>query len=69
MTNPNQVKSNDTIAILSALWYYKTSVLDKITVDSTTTSLAVTRKVNGGTNGKKHRKELYEKAKDSIDCQ
>ncbi len=69
LASPDQVKSNDTIAILSALWYYKTNVLDKITVDSTTTSLAVTKKVNGGTNGKKHRKEIFEKAKDSIDCQ
>jgi len=62
------LKDNDTIAIISALWYYKTSVLDKITIDSITTVKKVTKKVNGGTNGLSDRKEIFTKAKDSIDC-
>jgi predicted chitinase len=68
VTNPEFLKDNDTIAILSALWYYKTSVLDKITIDSTTTVKKVTKKVNGGANGLSDRQEIFTKAKDSIDC-
>ena len=65
---PNLISDNDTISILSALWFYKTNVIDKITIDSTATVEAVTKKVNGGTNGLPHRKEIHTKAKDSIDC-
>lgn len=68
VTSPELLKNNDTVAILSALWYYKTSVLDKIDIDSTTTVKKVTKKVNGGTNGLSDRKEIFNKAKDSIDC-
>ena len=68
VSSPELLKDNDTIAILSALWYYKTSVVDKITIDSTTTVKKVTKKVNGGINGLADRKEIFTKAKDSIDC-
>ena len=69
-TSPSLLTSNDTISIISALWFYKTSVLDKITptVDSTTTVKKVTEKVNGGENGLSHRKKIFNKAKDSITC-
>src|SRR5690606_3002249 len=46
--SPELLKDNDTIAILSALWFYKTNVIDKITINTTTTVKAVTKKVNGG---------------------
>ena len=68
VSNPELLKDNDTIAILSALWYYKIRVLDKISVDTTTTVEKVTKKVNGGTNGLEDRKEIFTKAKDSINC-
>jgi putative chitinase len=68
VTSPSLLTSNDTIAILSALWFYKTSVLDKITIDNNTTVKKVTKKVNGGKNGLTHRKEIFDKAKDSITC-
>lgn len=68
VSNPEMLKNNDTIAILSALWYYKTSVLDKISVDSTTTVKSVTKKVNGGINGLIDRENIHSKAKDSITC-
>ncbi|WP_299114735.1 hypothetical protein, partial [uncultured Winogradskyella sp.] len=68
VANPDLLKNNDTIAILSALWYYKKSVLDKITVDSITTVKKVTEKVNGGSNGLADRKTKFAKAKDSIKC-
>lgn len=67
--SPELLKNNDTIAILSAMWFYKTNLLDKITVDSTTTVKNVTKKVNGGSNGLADRKERFTKAKDSITCQ
>ncbi|WP_203258598.1 glycoside hydrolase family 19 protein [Hyunsoonleella ulvae] len=66
--SPETLKDNDTIAILSALWFYKTKVLDKVTVDSTTTVKKVTLKVNGGDNGIEDRKKHFKKAKDSITC-
>ncbi|TYC07787.1 glycoside hydrolase family 19 protein [Bizionia gelidisalsuginis] len=68
ISNPELLKDNDTIAILSALWFYKTSVLDKITIDSTTAVKKVTKKVNGGINGLTDREAKFTKAKDSITC-
>jgi putative chitinase len=68
VTNPEILKNNDTIAIISALWFYKKNVLDKISLDSTTTVKTVTKKVNGGLNGLSDRKEIFQKAKDSITC-
>ncbi len=68
VTNPEILKNNDTIAIISALWFYKKNVLDKISLDSTTTVKIVTKKVNGGLNGLSDRKEIFQKAKDSITC-
>jgi len=66
--NPDLVSSNDTIAILSGLWYYKSRVLDKMTVDSLATVDKVTKKINAARKGLKDRKERFAKAKDSIDC-
>jgi putative chitinase len=68
VTNPGLVSSNDTIAILSGLWYYKTRVLDKITIDSTTTVSKVTIPINSAEKGIKDRKAKFKKAKDSIKC-
>ncbi len=68
VTTPSLLKSNDTLAVMSALWYYKKRVLDKITVDSLSTVRKVTKKVNGGRNGLTHRKKIFKKAKDSITC-
>ncbi len=67
-TNPDELATDTEIAILSALWYYKKRVQDKLTIDSTTTVLKVTKKVNGGKTGLKDRKELHTKAKTNIDC-
>ncbi len=64
--NPSLLKNNDTVAIVSAMWFYKTEVLDRITVDSTTTVKKVTKKVNGGKIGLDDRKALFTKAKDLI---
>lgn len=69
VTNPNLISTNDTLAILSGLWFYKARVLDKITIDSITTVEKVTKKINGGTVGLPQRKVRFKKAKDSITCQ
>jgi len=42
--------------------------MDKITIDSTTTVKKVTKKINGGKIGLADRKNIFEKAKDSITC-
>lgn len=68
VTTPSLIKTNDTLAVISALWFYKTNVLDKITIDSLTTVKKITKKVNGGKKGLSHRKLLFKKAKDSITC-
>lgn len=68
LTTPDLVKTDMKIAIISALWFFKKKVIDKITINNTTTVKAVTGKVNGGTNGLPDRKELHNKAKTNIDC-
>lgn len=68
VTTPNIIASNDTLAILSGLWYYKTKVVDKITIDSTTTVSKVTGPINPKLKGLKDRKQRFQKAKDSINC-
>lgn len=66
--NPDLVASDMEIAIISALWYYKKRVLDKITLDSNTTVLKVTELVNGGDNGLNDRKQIFEDCSVHIDC-
>lgn len=68
VTSPNIIATNDTLAILSGLWYYKTRVVDKITIDSTTTVSKVTKPINQAKKGLKDRKQRFQKAKDSINC-
>ena len=66
--NPELIASNKELSVLSALWFYKKKVLDKITVDDDTSVEKVTELINGGDNGIEHREELTEKAKKEIDC-
>ncbi len=68
VTTPGIIASNDTLAILSGLWYYKTRVVDKITIDSTTTVKKVTKPINSAKKGLADRKARFKKAKDSINC-
>ena len=65
---PNIIASNDTLAVLSGLWYYKTKVVDEVTIDSTTTVSKVTSPINPKLKGLKDRKERFQKAKESINC-
>ncbi|QMU65278.1 MAG: hypothetical protein GKR88_13895 [Flavobacteriaceae bacterium] len=70
VANPSLITSNDTIAVMSALWFYKTEVMDRISpgIDSLTTVKKITYRVNRGENGLPYRKEIFNKAKDSITC-
>jgi predicted chitinase len=62
------LKANDTVAILSALWFYQKRVLNNNTVDSGTSVKKITKKVNGGINGLADREIRFLQAKDSINC-
>ncbi len=69
VTTPEHIATNDTLAILSGMWFFKDKVLDKIDIDSTTTVSKITRKINGKRKkGLKDRKKRFKKAKDSITC-
>jgi len=68
VTTPNIIADNVKLSIMSGLWYYKKRVLDKITVDSTTTVSQVTIPINDQLTGIKDRKERFKKAQDSINC-
>ena len=48
-------------AIKSALWFYKTKVVDMLKIESATVE-EVTDKVNGGKNGINERQAIYDKA-------
>ncbi|WP_417195242.1 glycoside hydrolase family 19 protein [Bizionia sp.] len=69
VTEPEIIASNDTLAVLSGLWYYKTRVINEINIDSSTTVDNVTVKINSKSKkGLTDRKERFQKAKDSINC-
>lgn len=69
VSNPNILASNAKLAVTSALWFFKTRVLDKITVDANTSVEKVSKKVNGGIlNGITERKTYFQNAKSNIHC-
>ena len=52
-------------AIKSAMWYYKTAVVDKLKIESATVE-QVTKKVNGGKNGLSDRETIYDNAIENL---
>lgn len=66
--DPDIISSNDTLGIISGMWYYKTKIVDNITIDSTTTVKKVTKKINSALKHLTDRENKFEKAKDSINC-
>ncbi|WP_295335504.1 hypothetical protein [Flavobacterium sp.] len=68
--NPELIASDMKIAVISALWYFKNNVIDKLgsPINSLTTSKKITLLVNGGTNGLQHRNSLFTEAKNFINC-
>ena len=67
IANPDLLLSNPDIAIQSAMWYYKTEVLNKIDVNTATVSEA-TYKINKAGEGLTSRKAKFSNAKANIDC-
>ena len=69
INTPDLLASDLKIAVISAMWFYKNSVIDKLTINNNTSVESVTKKVNGGDHGITDRKKKFNKAKDNIDCQ
>ena len=69
--NPNLLSTDDNLAVLSGMWYFKTRVLDKIKdFDTKANADNVTIKINGKKKkGLADRKERLKKAKGSVKCQ
>lgn len=65
---PDIIKKNTEIAIISALWEFQRSVLNKITVDKNTKVSTVTYRVNGGYTNLEERKNAFEKVTNKINC-
>ena len=70
LETPELVATDKKIAVISALWFFKNNVLDKLIapIDSNTTCSSVTTLVNGGTNGLTHRTTLFTSSQTNIDC-
>jgi putative chitinase len=64
VANPDLLITNE-YSIKSAMWYYKTKVVDKLDIENTTVE-SVTKRVNGGTNGLAERKTIYNKAIEKL---
>lgn len=68
VANPGLIVSDLEIGTISALWFFKNKVIDKISNMATTTVEKVTENVNGGDNGIADRKTKYNSTKTNIDC-
>lgn len=60
VANPQLVQTNTKIAVISALWFFKTNVLNKMAISEFTNVNHVSKLVNGGRKGRKERKDLLE---------
>jgi len=67
INNPDLLATDTEIAVISALWYYENKV-NSNSITSTTSVEKVTMKINGGTKGIEHRKQLFNKTKNHINC-
>jgi putative chitinase len=65
---PDKVSTDMKVSTISALWYFKTKVSDKLTINSETSVKQVTQRVNGGIKGLTDREDIHNKAKTNIDC-
>ena len=60
-----QLVATDQYAVLSAMWFFKKNVIDKIDIDNASVK-DVTKIVNGGYNGLKDREIKYEQLKNTL---
>ncbi len=63
--HPDLVSKTKSVAIFSAMWYFKTRVSDKTNLNSASVE-RVTKLVNGGVNGLSDRKSIYSRALEHL---
>lgn len=68
INNPDLLTSNKEMMVISALWFYKNNVLNRIKVNENTSVKSVSVKVNGGTNGLNDRIQIFNIAINIIKC-
>jgi putative chitinase len=62
VSEPDQIANNAEYSVLSALWFFNTNV-GGLKMDATKASAtAITKKVNGGTNGLSDRQDIFNRA-------
>lgn len=62
--NPDQVKDNPEIAVKAAIWFWTKNNINLLADKDDV--IAVTKKINGGTNGLDDRKEYLRRAKQTL---
>ncbi|WP_051416444.1 glycoside hydrolase family 19 protein [Asinibacterium sp. OR53] len=68
VSNPDLLLTDPNVAVISAMWFFKTNVLDRIDVTAATPVDKVSRRVNGGTHGLAQRRTQFLAAKANINC-
>ena len=68
VSSPDQINSSAENSLISALWFFKENVLDKININSSTPVYKVSRIVNGGKNGLPEREKIFKTLQSYIDC-
>ncbi|MCM2301309.1 MAG: hypothetical protein NDI80_01655 [Flavobacteriaceae bacterium] len=68
--NPDLISSNSELAVISALWYFKINVLNKLKppMSETTSVKSVTRLINSGLKHLEERILIFTKSKININC-
>jgi RHS repeat-associated protein len=65
LANPSLISTSTEYSIKSAMWFFKTQVVDKLNIQSATVK-QVTNNVNGGTNGLDDRQKIYNEAIEKL---
>ncbi|MGV7108174.1 glycoside hydrolase family 19 protein, partial [Flavobacterium sp. U410] len=66
---PSNLENIQMHSILSGMWFFKVRVLDKITINSDTTVSKVTSRINPDMVGLNKRKNYFNQAMETINCQ
>lgn len=64
----NLSDANGIHSVLSGMWFFKKNVLDKMTINSTTSVKKVTKKINPALKKLNERKNYFNKAIDVLNC-
>ncbi|MBP6411575.1 MAG: hypothetical protein KA313_10785 [Pseudarcicella sp.] len=69
VSNPNLISSDDNLAVLSGMWFFKKNVLDRIKdFDNKANVVNVTIKINPGKKGINDRQTKFINAQKTINC-